>query len=700
MKAYRPLLALFVALPASWSTVSAAGFTVTGNSSTSQTLSSGTGSVTATGHLAVTGNANAVNITGSSTLVNSGVIEQTSNGGGRAVRDNAGGLTLSFTNNLGALVQAQDSDAFQMNKANSNVVLDNYGTFNSINNSLGGSQAIDWNAITTGSNTLNNFSTGLLQANAADAVRPGVNGVINNFGTIRALPVTEGGAGARTASSSDGIDAQANSGVQVANTGSISGRHGLTGGETASNFVISVNNGVGGTITGLNGSGINIDGATTNVSVAAFATVVNNGTITGNFDSSKYDIGDGDGVDVDGLVNLTNNGIIRGVGAGGAGNNSEGVSVGGGTIVNNAGAEISGQNPAGTGAEGHGILADDSNGGSAFAATNVTNSGLIRGYSGFAIKTIGGFDNAVTNNAGGIIQGAGTGAAIQLGSGNDTVINRGAIVGENGSAVDLGAGNNTFRIEGGSASIVGNVSGGSATSALIIDPGLHNTFTYAGAFSNFGSTEIKSGTVILSGVSTYAGPTLVSGGKLVATNVTGSATGSGLVTLKNQAILAGTGKIGGDVVVESGGIIAPGLADGSAGKLTIEGKLSLAPGARFAFDLASPAGVSDQIVIGGPLFFTAAGKAFFDFNNLGVGVGLYTLLTFDETTGGLDLSRFDFGTPVDFTANFVLTSTSLALNVTAVPVPEPAIAGSVAAGLMIAAAIGWRTRRRRAVVGL
>jgi hypothetical protein len=42
------------------------------------------------------------------------MIKQT--GTGRAIRDNTGGLTLTVTNNAGALLQAADADAIQMNR--------------------------------------------------------------------------------------------------------------------------------------------------------------------------------------------------------------------------------------------------------------------------------------------------------------------------------------------------------------------------------------------------------------------------------------------------------------------------------------------------------------------------------------------------------------------------------------------------------
>ncbi len=134
------------------------------------------------------------------------------------------------------------------------------------------------------------------------------------------------------------------------------------------------------------------------------------------------------------------------------------MSIGGGTITNATGASIYGQNNTGTAAAGNGILVDDSNGGAAYAATTVTNSGTIRGYSGFGIKMIGSYNDTITNNAGGTIRGAGTGAAIQTGDGADTVTNAGAIIGDNGSAIDLEGGNDTLKIQGGSANITGDVS--------------------------------------------------------------------------------------------------------------------------------------------------------------------------------------------------------------------------------------------------
>ena len=143
---------------------SAANFNITGPSTTAQTLGSGagqTGTITDTGSLTVSGGTNAVTITGNNaTLTNLGTLEQT--GTGRAIRDNTGVTGLTITNgsttNSSALIQAADGDVIQMNKSPASVTLNNYGTMTSLNASAGGSQVVDFNAILSGANTVNNFS--------------------------------------------------------------------------------------------------------------------------------------------------------------------------------------------------------------------------------------------------------------------------------------------------------------------------------------------------------------------------------------------------------------------------------------------------------------------------------------------------------------------------------------------------------------
>jgi hypothetical protein len=172
-------------------------------------------------------------------------------------------------------------------------------------------------------------------------------------------------------------------------------------------FTTSVTNNAGGIIQGDNGSGINLDG----FNAHQLATIVNAGTIVGNGVT-----GDGDGVDVDGLANITNSGIIRSRNAFSPAASglafSEGITVGGGNITNSG--TIEGLVAAGNAnAVGRGITLagnDITSGSQAgtreaiYGNAVIVNlaGGLIRGQSDSAIVVEGpasGFTVSITNNA-------------------------------------------------------------------------------------------------------------------------------------------------------------------------------------------------------------------------------------------------------------------------------------------------------------
>ncbi len=337
-------------------------------------------------------------------------------------------------------MQSADADVFQMNKTPASVTLNNFGTMTSLNASKGGAQAVDFAAILSGNNTINNFSTGIMQAADADAVRPGVNGIVFNAGSIKSTS----SAGLSVA----GINVQKNSGVQVTNdtAGVIEGsHHGFAGGALLSTDILtlSVTNKSGGIIKGNDGSGINIAGFNANEIV----TVVNDGSIIGNGIT-----GDGDGIDVDGLINLNNSGLIKG--------KSAGIVVGGAAS------------------------------GFTVTITNETNATIE-----------GGGSNSAT---------------IRTSADNDTINNAGIIKAtSSGKAIDMGDGNNILNIFGGAASIIGDINGGlGGSNIMTIDPGIGNAFSYSGSISNFNAVNIKSGLVSLDGINTYAGTTSIDGGAL------------------------------------------------------------------------------------------------------------------------------------------------------------------------------------------
>lgn len=117
--------------------------------------------------------------------------------------------------------------------------------------------------------------------------------------------------------------------------------------------------------------------------------------------------------------------------------------------------------------------------------------------------------------------------------------------------------------------------GGSGTGVLDIDT--NRTLTYNGIIADNGAgsgalEKTSEGSVILGGANTYTGGTTLTAGSLIATNTTGSATGTGSVTTATSTILGGSGTIApaGSSSVNIGGSIAPGTPGVNSGisKLT------------------------------------------------------------------------------------------------------------------------------------
>ncbi|MBN8944350.1 MAG: autotransporter domain-containing protein [Rhizobiales bacterium] len=565
-------------LPAGAQTVIANGQTTT----TTQTIS-GTQTLTidAGGTLRTSGiGANWNGASTAATITNSGTLEST---GGRAI-DSSGAATsprtITITNNAGGLIQSGVNDAIRVNTnlTGGTFILDNAGQIIANNTSVitGGGQAVDLRGITAGtaSVTVINRATGRIEAKSDDALRPGQNGLVENYGTIYA-------SGTNTSSgSSDGIDAGGNTGVVVNNRtgGTISGaRHGIT-----ADTDITVVNEAGATIIGRNGSGVGSDGT---------ATVTNYGTIIGayagpgniftNTGAASVN-GDGDGVDIDLIGTVRNFGIIRGTGAGGVDsggqpNGSEGIAMGGGLIENARGALISGAT--------RGILIDNGSGGSAYGAITIRNEGTIEGLAGSAIGIVGTYANVLENS--GRITGAGTDAAVQMGDGADTVTNSGLIAAASASgvALDLGAGNDTLTVRGGT--FVGAVRGGAGTDALIFDPGAGANQVIDTTFTQFETTRFVSGKSIL----------------------TGAIESSTSIAVEAGATLSGTGTLTTALLTNSG-TIAPGLSPGTltiTGNFaqTASGTLQIQVGAAAASRLA----ISGTATLGGTLEIVAVGTA-------------------------------------------------------------------------------------------
>ena len=572
---------------------------ITSSTASIQIINNATGIIRSTADDAIRPGAGAIQIT------NSGAIESTS-AANRGINLNTSSIAnvtaFRLINNAGALIQSGDDTvritATTLNVPTGAFVIDNAGTIRS-----NSGQAIDFDDLTTANLiTYLNRETGVITSNGADAMKPGHNASIINFGQIVSFATvgTVFDVNNRPAGN-DGIDFGARSGT-VDNFGVISGfRHGIT--VSAGNSVNVVNE-VGGTIIGRNGSGIGSDGN---------GTVVNYGLISGDNTNGGTTMNvDGDGVDIDGIGSVTNYGTIRGTGAsgvdsGGRTNGSEGIALGGGTIFNAAGALISGANA--------GILVDDGANGSAFGATTITNAGTIQGLNGFGIRFVGNF--------------------------NDTITNTGTISGTNGLAIDMGAGNDTLNLGTGS-NIIGQIDGGAGSDTINLSGTglLTNTV-------NFETLNMQSGSWTLSGANTFSSGLNVLGGSLTIASganitsnlvnsasltnngtVTGTATNNGGATLTNAGTwngnvtnnggatlsnsgtwngdvtsagafvnngtvngafasnggtLSGNGRLNGNVTL-NGGTLSPG---NSVGTLTVNGSLALTSATSYLVEVSS-----------------------------------------------------------------------------------------------------------------
>ncbi|GAA4418088.1 hypothetical protein GCM10011450_09630 [Advenella faeciporci] len=185
-------------------------------------------------------------------------------------------------------------------------------------------------------------------------------------------------------------------------------------------------------------------------------------------------------LDVNGTYILSNSGVITQTGTSGFGIDVEDKTPN--IIINKAGAEIYGQST--------GILLDDgANGtisnnpatardtGSTTGATaRIYNEGSIIGERKTAIGLVGDYADLLVNYATGVIEGGPDAmrvdelgsttpaAAVQMGGGNDILINYGLITGHNGKAIDLGAGDDLLRLFGGKVN--GTIDGGTGNNTL------------------------------------------------------------------------------------------------------------------------------------------------------------------------------------------------------------------------------------------
>ena len=154
-----------------------------------------------------------------------------------------------------------------------------------------------------------------------------------------------------------------------------------------------------------------------------------------------------------------------------------------------------------------------------------------------------------------------------------------------------------------------------ANQFISVDTASQNV-TFASALTSSGGTLTKlgAGTLTLTGANTYSGATLIGNGTLAINNASGSATGTGIVTVQNGGTLTGAGTLAGFVTVAAGGKFGPG---NPLGVLTISNNLSLASGSTAYFQVQhlpltnNSVNVSGTMTQDGTLIVTNSGAAAF-----------------------------------------------------------------------------------------
>lgn len=463
----------------------AANLNIDDANSKSQTLSGADSLTVSAGGSVITNKDPAVLLEGDTSgagviIDNSGVL-QSNKDRGIDSDDEGAARNYQIFNRAGATIDAaKQGIRLDGDFAGSTVSIDNAGTITSQ-----GDRAIMLKALQTDVKIdIINRQSGLIHGVVEDAMRLGNNATVVNYGEISSGDLTADG------EKFDGIDFDESVGGKVENHGLISGgRHGIT-----TDVGAELLNYADGVIIGRNGSGFGSDGN---------GKVTNYGLISGRY-NDQLPNGDGDGVDIDGQGYIDNYGTIEGTGAGGekdgAANSGEGIAMGGGTIINHAGATISGAANA--------ILIDDSATGGAPFATELQNYGSISGLDGDGVRIIG--EQA------------------------DSVLNAGLISGASGLALDLGGGDDSLTLKSGSQ-FVGLVDGGAGRDSVTLDDAAGGEF---GNSQNFEWLAVQQGIWSVSSDDFSEGGEVASGAELINQGRIG-----GTLDVQSGATYSGSGQV-------------------------------------------------------------------------------------------------------------------------------------------------------------
>lgn len=315
----------------------------------------------------------------------------------------------------------------------------------------------------------------------------------------------------------------------------------------------------------------------------------------------------------------------------------------------------------------------------------------------------GTFANTITGSGRLLKQGGGvfllTGTNTYTG---DTVIENGGIqvmgdenLGGVGSNIVFNNGANVARIETAQTATIARNIAINGTQIRIGTTGPGNLSTFSGVISGTGGVDKRFvGTLILTNANTYSGGTVITTGTLAAQNSTGSATGTGSLTVNANMALAGNGIIAPDAGnnISVAGIIAPGLDSTATLTFGLSGasKLDFTSGSAINMTLGTSSDLIDFSTAGDWLSGTGLATL-----NLTLGDGFsysnsYVIFS-DVTTAAFTLAGITGYDTDSYTANFAQVGNNYQVSFEAIP--EPSTWMLLGCGLAV---VLWRVQRRKA----
>jgi autotransporter-associated beta strand protein len=248
------------------------------------------------------------------------------------------------------------------------------------------------------------------------------------------------------------------------------------------------------------------------------------------------------------------------------------------------------------------------------------------------------------------------------GDGGDFRINN--AYGYANAAINLAANAKAYHVSGDTVSVgeLSGAPGSQLSTANWIIGSLNTDATFAGAIIDESGvtslTKTGSGTLTLTGASSFTGGTTVNSGTLRANSSTGPATGSGDLEISANATLAGNGIIGSATTVDDFATLAPG---NPTGPLTFTNNLTLNDNSVLQFTLGSS---SSSVVVNGDLLLTGQLQVM---NAAGFGPGVYPLFT---CSGALDFGDLTLASaPAGYNYGFDTNTPGIVKLTVALPAP-------------------------------